>query len=440
MKREWKATKIRYACSAKFLCLLIFLLLVNGCSSHDKNFSYFDMLDESKRTQGNKRAAEKFWSSVRPVSTLSASHYRLGRHYQQQGEYEKAIGEFSKALRNDRTYCKAYNGIAMSYDALKQCEPAHASYAQAMKCAPDQPYVYNNYACSSLLCGDYAKGVELFLKAEKLAGDNQRIKNNLRLAQTMVEHKSTIGMAAGRLTDMVAEQSLTSAALPESEKTMIDQPVYRLPEETAPPKLSQELLNMTVDAPISDIHPSLLLPAAEEAISQPPDISTINSTPTVVEAIRLVAEKIKRIHPINPSIPTSRPSLNQSTAAIEVSNGNGAAGMAGRSAAFLRDHGFKVSSITNAKHFRFQDSKIFYKEGYLHVAKELAAIIPGAQNLEKVDTVVGKAPIGVKVLLGRNLVDMRFPDRLKGIAVFSGKKSEPLLASNVTVTDTTVHN
>ena len=85
------------------------------------------MLDTEKRTLKNKKAAEKFWSSVRPVSTLSTSHYKLGRYYQQQGKYSKSITEFIKAVRNDSSYCKAYNGIAMSYDALKRCEKASDS-------------------------------------------------------------------------------------------------------------------------------------------------------------------------------------------------------------------------------------------------------------------------------------------------------------------------
>jgi tetratricopeptide (TPR) repeat protein len=441
MISERKVSKKRYAYSAKFLCPLILLLLVNGCSSHDKKFSYFDMLDESKRTQGNKLAAEKFWSSVRPVSTLSDSHYRLGRHYQEKGQYEKAIGEFSKALRNDRTYCKAYNGIAMSYDALKQCEPAHASYDQAMKCDPDKPYVYNNYACSSLLCGDYVKGVELFRKAEQLAGDNQRIKNNLRIAQAIAAHKDTVGVTAGRLPDTVVEP-VPAVAMSESEKAAADHPEYRLPEETLHSLLSQtqEHETMTENTPAANIQTLPPLPDTAEAAREITEVPSSASTTIVIEPIKLIADKYKKTPPTASEISISKAATpHLASLAIEVSNGNGVTGMAGRSAAFLRGHGFKVKSITNAKHFRFQESKIFYKEGYLHVAKELAAVIPGLQSLERVDT-VEKASVGVKVLLGRDLVDMRFPGRLKGVAGYSEEKIEPLMASNSSDTDTAVHN
>ena len=185
MNRKKIAGNSRVVYAANLFCLVILSLLMNGCSYHDQQYSYFNMLDEQKRTMANKQAAEKFWSSVRPVSTLSDSHYKLGRYYQQKGAYDKAIEQFSKALHNDSNYCKAYNGIAMSYDALRRCESARTSYEQALQCAPDQAYVYNNYACSRLLCGDHQKSVALLLKAEKLNEGNVRIKNNLKFAQTV---------------------------------------------------------------------------------------------------------------------------------------------------------------------------------------------------------------------------------------------------------------
>ncbi|EKD35050.1 MAG: hypothetical protein ACD_75C02077G0003 [uncultured bacterium] len=101
--------------------------------------------------------------------------------------------------------------------------------------------------------------------------------------------------------------------------------------------------------------------------------------------------------------------------AVEVSNGNGTTGMAKRSADFLRGHGFTVRSITNAKHFGFEESVIYYKEGFLQTAKDLAAVIPGVQELEKVES-MAKPFVSVKVVLGRDLVTMRFPDGYAGLA------------------------
>lgn len=419
-----KSAKKRLTRLITFPCFFMVSLLISNCSNNYRQFSYFNMLDDKKRTHGNKQAAEKFWTSVRPVSTLSDSHYRLGLHYQRNGEYDKAIGEFAKALQNDSTYCKAYNGIAMSYDALRQCEPAHASYDLALKCATGQAYIYNNYACSSLLCGYFAKGVDLLRRAEQLAENETRIKNNLRIAQEIVIHeKISDYIPMKQLFSQVVESDSVSS-LPE--EGLLTHPVSKISANTRH-TISDESTGKCKIQP--DNKPATS--AARETLGLPLSPSISNSAVQV----KLIAEKSKQDALPGPSL-LSR----NSTAAIEVSNGNGTTGMAGRSADFLRGHGFSVRSITNAKHFRFEESVIFYKEEYLHVAKELAAIIPGAQNLEKVDT-MAKASIGVRVLLGRDLVSMQFPERLAEIAGPSSQKhkAENLLTSTVTVFNNLVH-
>ena len=107
------------------------------------------------------------------------------------------------------------------------------------------------------------------------------------------------------------------------------------------------------------------------------------------------------------------------TGDIEVSNGNGIRGMAGRSADYFRGLGFTVGRVTNAKDFKFEESVIFYEEGHLQLAKEIARVIPGAQNLEKVSS-LERASIGVKILLGKDIVSMQFP---QGYVLNSGNSS-----------------
>lgn len=383
MKNE-KAVKKSGVWCTKIFCLLVLSLFMHGCSYHDQQFSYFNMLDEQKRTLSNKRAAEKFWASVRPVSTLSESFYKLGRHYLQKGEYDQAIAQFSKALANDATYCKAYNGLAMAYDAQRRCDPARVSYEQALQCAPDQAYVYNNYACSSLLCGEYRKGLALLQKAEKLGAGNTRIKNNLRLAEMGGQPAEISGFAAKRAPALVAQ-------------TTVDQPaqLHATPSAASLYGMDSGMENPGIRQMRVDKTKRTLLPQKN----------------------RLLPDYAKN--------------------AIEISNGNGVTGMAGKSADFFRAYGFTIGSITNAENFRFQESIIYYKEGYLPVVKELVAIIPGSQNLKKVDS-FAKASIGVRLLLGRDLVNMRFPESYGGIARTSQVKTEQLLASTISISPLSV--
>lgn len=409
-----KAKKRTLGQSAKILYLPLLCLLASGCSYYGGQFTCFDLTDENKKTLANRKAAEKFWSSVRPKSNLSDAHYRLGLHYQQVGEYDKAIGEFNKALRNDRNYCKAFNGIAMTYDLMKRCEPAHDSYEQAVTCAPSEAYVYNNYACSSLLCGNYGKGLELLQKAEGLASTEVRIKNNLRIARTIAIHENISeyfpvgGLPLSATTDQ-------TPSIPEHEKTQPD------PES--------DLSLVTRQRDISD-KPADVPAAPTEEISMEPPTREIAPAPPQYEEVHLSVEnkKIEISAPVAMQVPVN--------VAVEVSNGNGTTGMAKRSAAFLRSHGFTVRSITNAKHFRFEESVIYYKEGFQQAAKDLAAIIPGAQNLEEVET-MAKTSVGIKVVLGKDLVTMRFPEGYAGLANY--RQIEQLQNAVITASNHPVH-
>lgn len=169
------------------LCIFVSLLLLHGCvAPGNQELAYFNMLDEQNSSQIT-QTAEKFQSSIRPLSSLANSHYQLGRYYQDNDKHDKAIQEFTKALGNDSTYCRAYNGIAMSYDALGKCQPATRFYEKGLQCAPDQAYIYNNYGCSRLLCGDIEKGTSLIRKAKKLAEENSRIKNNLQIIRNVID-------------------------------------------------------------------------------------------------------------------------------------------------------------------------------------------------------------------------------------------------------------
>ncbi len=440
MKRKWIAEKRGNVWRSKFLSLLLFSLFLSGCGYHDNQFSYFNMLDTEKRTLKNKKAAEKFWSSVRPVSTLSTSHYKLGRYYQQQGKYSKSITEFIKAVRNDSSYCKAYNGIAMSYDALKRCEKARDSYEQALQCDSKGAYLYNNYACSSLLCGDYEKGLALLHEAVRLSEDNNRIRNNLKLAQTIVDlEKNSDELISKELSVATAAETFFEPAGNNNETSLID-PIYEIPDNSFSEEVQSgveinEVVTSEVDIPdrfdrlpsVSTVIEERVSPSKENirVADKKATHEFVSSIPKNNATVRLVTEKI------NKTIVRNRiqASENHSNGAVEVSNGNGVTGMAGRSADYFRGHGFNIRRITNAKNFYFDNSVIFYREGYLLVAKELARVIPGAQNIEKVDS-LERASIGVRVLLGKDLANVRFPEGYAQIVVdYSTLAKESLLAS-----------
>ncbi|MBM9603820.1 LytR C-terminal domain-containing protein [Desulfopila inferna] len=391
-----------YFMKTRLLVLFLLCLFFSGCSFHTNQLSYFNMLDDEKITLQNREAAEKFWSSIRRIDTLSAAHYKLGRYYQQQGEYDKAIVEFSKAVRNDRDFCKAYNGLAMSYDGLKRCDLAHRAYQQAIQCDPELPYIYNNFACSSLLCGDSKRGIALLRKALDMSEGNVRIGNNLKLAMAVIERekiadnhsrKASLQTLAGM--DSTPDSSFRKDTLEPSLKfSNQPEPVIQNDLNSKPvysKRLKPKALEEAGHGPAAE--------AAETAFIPP----TAGKENTAI--LTLAPKTTTRIEGDG----SATAPLTLADVAFEVSNGNGVTGMAGRSADYLRDHGFSIRRITNADHFRFTESIIYYRKGYLQAAQELAGVIPGAQDLREVED-LGRSYIGVRLLLGRDLINMHFPD------------------------------
>ena len=85
-------------------------------------------------------------------------------------------------------------------------------------------------------------------------------------------------------------------------------------------------------------------------------------------------KKIKKIAASTEEIKTEKRS--QDTVELEIANGNGVNGMAGRLQNFLKEKGFKVVKITNANTFEHITTKIFYYSGHRkdvdHLIQEIA--------------------------------------------------------------------
>jgi len=81
-------------------------------------------------------------------------------------------------------------------------------------------------------------------------------------------------------------------------------------------------------------------------------------------------------------VPTAPSPAGNDSPVIEVSNGTGRAKMALRVGQFLDSEGLSVKRLTNAEHFRHQDTVIFYRREWLREAQELAACLPIEVRLE----------------------------------------------------------
>jgi LytR cell envelope-related transcriptional attenuator/sporulation related protein/tetratricopeptide repeat protein len=91
---------------------------------------------------------------------------------------------------------------------------------------------------------------------------------------------------------------------------------------------------------------------------------------------------------------------------IEISNGNGVRHMARNVGAYLNPKGFNTNRLTNADHFNYPKTKIFYRKGYQQEALRLAKEIPGRQEVPDVIEQNKTITRAIKVLIGKDLVHL----------------------------------
>ena len=73
---------------------------------------------------------------------------------------------------------------------------------------------------------------------------------------------------------------------------------------------------------------------------------------------------------------------------------------------YLNSKGFNANRLTNANHFNYPETKIYYQKGYEQDALRLAKEIPGRQkipNLIEQNQMITRA---IKVLIGKDLVPL----------------------------------
>jgi hypothetical protein len=100
---------------------------------------------------------------------------------------------------------------------------------------------------------------------------------------------------------------------------------------------------------------------------------------------------------------TKEKQFSPSEFTVEISNGNGVNRMATRVGNYLKKKGVKVTRLTNAEHFNFDETIIYYDLDHLQDAFKVAQEIPGNQNMEKFRTSDQKS-VKIKVRLGKDLV------------------------------------
>jgi serine/threonine protein kinase len=98
-------------------------------------------------------------------STDSVYYNSRGVSYDDKGEYDKAIADYTKAISIDPNYAIAYNNRAVSYKHKGEYDKAIADFTKAISIDPNDAIAYINRGVSYDDKGEYDKAIADFTKA-----------------------------------------------------------------------------------------------------------------------------------------------------------------------------------------------------------------------------------------------------------------------------------
>ena len=375
--------------SCKMLLGVIALSWLSSCSTVTTVSGWLGILetgDKSKAIDNEK--VTRFFSTVQASKGNPDSHYLLARYYQQTGMLDQAVIEYTKTILIDRTFVKAYNALGVICDQRGEHLKAIEHYKQALKLDPNLDYVQNNLGYSYLLQGKYDESIVALKEAVALNKGSKRTHNNLGLAYAM---NGLVDLALAEFiqtdNDGTAHANVASILY---KKGLFHQA-----------KLHYALA-LAIDPDLINVPAALRASEAMAKISALTNDEKGVSQPVLLDKTSLGWVPQAEIQSGDSSVVRSD-SNEMAKAGVEISNGNGVRQMAGKIASALSANGVKVVRLTNAKHFNYLTSEIFYQKDYRDAAVKVASNMPSIRTIAPMSE-PERRDVKVKVIIGRDLI------------------------------------
>ena len=390
--------------------------LLSGCASYQKT------------------ADSETWS-IKPVYHVRHStetpdaYYQLGRYYQGQNRYQKALAAYQKALGIDGTFAEARNGLGVIYAMQGRQQEALEQFRQAVKQAPNAAHIHNNLGYALYLSGSYAEAASELERAVVLNPANQAAHTNLALALNKAGNREKAVQVMAQAakpqpaenapqvtqeTQQVRSGTPTLVPAPAVATTAIassaPQQVLALPKDwgvitQAAPKqapLSKSRMQAVQQAPNKyelrgQAHVQSAAKPLQQASVQPKERDLIAAQ----AAQKPVTVAESRVQPVSSMAAQRAAAPAAKPYRIEVSNGNGVTGMARKVAGFLDGEGYSRARLTNQKPFQVAASQVQYRSGYREQAQTLVLNLPGRPGIVQADNLRGD--ISIRVVLGKDL-------------------------------------
>ncbi|HJO36770.1 MAG: type IV pilus biogenesis/stability protein PilW [Pseudomonadota bacterium] len=100
-------------------------------------------------------------------SAAAAYNVQLGYGYMSQGQYERALAKFKKALEQSPRDAEAHAGLGQLYGRLQQDRQARHHFEQALSYSKDDPAIRNSFGAYLCTEGEFDTAERYFLAAAR---------------------------------------------------------------------------------------------------------------------------------------------------------------------------------------------------------------------------------------------------------------------------------
>lgn len=308
----------------------------------------------------------------------AADPYATGKKQYADGLYGMALKNFRIALVREPKSIERLNAVAATYDKLGRYDLSERYYANALAVDPRSVLTLNNVGYSFLMQKDYVSARYYLEQAATVARGNG--KYNDIVGANLV----SLDMAEGR-----ALASLQRPIHTEMANASVEAGAS-LQDEIAVNKNDGQVHAIVTTQDAVKVAAAGVTPAVagdNGGMAAQRDDAVL--VPAALPGPKVVAAPVARVESERLEAPVSKPAAKQlavpAELVIEVSNGNGRRHMAARTRQYLGAQGVAVARITNAKHFGFEASTIFYREGYGEKARALADMFPVPFEFKEVE-------------------------------------------------------
>lgn len=330
--------------------------------------------------------------------------YATGRYYQGQVRYDQAIEYYKRLLEADPRHAEGHNALGVIYAMQGRSDAAEAEFRAALEVAPAAAHIHNNLGYLLLRQGRLDDAVVSLDRALGLDPANTRARDNLETAYSRM-----VAMDGRNATPPLATQGVP-APEPVARAVPVALPapaISAVAIEAAPNPSPVATAAVTPAATTATVTPEPTSPAPIQAAQGGLEMAQVGAN--VYELRQPVAPKATVPVAVTPVLPTTAaiaaaalaPVTPSRQMRLEVANGNGVEGLAGRTSRFLQKVGYPTARLTNQKPFVQPMTEIQYRPGYEEQANNLQRVFAGKGVLAEAKGL--RSDIQVRVVLGQNL-------------------------------------